>query len=96
MKRLLSLLLLGTMLVSTLSGCSDRTALNHDNPITLTIWHVYGSQTNSPLNDLIDEFNTTTGQDTGVLVKVAMVTDSTKIDDTLSESIADAPGGGVA
>ncbi len=92
MKRLLTLLLLGTMLVSTLTGCGSKTTLDPDNPVTLTIWHVYGSQTNSPLNDLIDEFNSTTGKDTGVLVKVVMVTDSTKIDDTLSESIANIPG----
>ncbi len=31
-------------------------------PITLTIWHVYGGQTDSPLNDLIDEFNGTEGK----------------------------------
>lgn len=92
MKRLLTLLLLGTMLVSTLTGCGSKTTLDPNDPVTLTIWHVYGSQTNSPLNDLIDEFNTTIGKDTGVLVNVDMVTDSTKIDDALNESIADIPG----
>ena len=25
------------------------------------MWHVYGSQTNSPLNDAVDEFNQTVG-----------------------------------
>lgn len=92
MKRLLTILLLGTMLVSTLTGCGSKSTLDPDNPVTLTIWHVYGSQTNSPLNDLINQFNTTTGKDTGVLVQVTMVTDSAKIDDTLSDAIADIPG----
>lgn len=29
--------------------------------MTVTIWHVYGGETESPLNDLIDTFNDTIG-----------------------------------
>lgn len=28
----------------------------------MTIWHVYGGETESPLNDLIDTFNETVGR----------------------------------
>lgn len=32
-------------------------------PVTVTIWHVYGGETESPLNDLIDTFNDTVGHE---------------------------------
>ena len=41
--------------VVTLTGCG--TVITKADPVTLTLWHVYGEQTDSPLNDLVDEFN---------------------------------------
>lgn len=92
MKKFFSLLLSGALLLTTLTGCSGKTKLNPNEPVTLTMWHVYGSQTSSPLNDVIDEFNNTTGKDKGVLVKVTMVTDSGKIDDALTATLTGEPG----
>ena len=41
-------------LVLLVAGCGDNTSkLNPNNPVTLNMWHVYGSQTKSPLNDAI-------------------------------------------
>lgn len=45
-----------------LTGCSSGAKSSSD-PVTLTIWHVFGAQTDSPLNDLIDEFNSTVGKE---------------------------------
>ena len=42
-------------ILSTMAGCGK--SQSRKEPITLTIWHVYGGQTDSPLNDLIDEFS---------------------------------------
>lgn len=92
MKKLFILFLTAVLLISAMSGCSNDTALNSDDPVTLTMWHVYGSQTSSPLNDIINEFNNTTGKDSGILIKVTMVTDSDKIDEALTSTIADEPG----
>lgn len=47
-------------ILSTMAGCGK--SQSRKEPITLTIWHVYGGQTDSPLNDLIDEFNGTEGK----------------------------------
>lgn len=44
------------------AGCSN-TSKKEETPTTITVWHVYGGQTNSPLNDLIDEFNQTVGKE---------------------------------
>lgn len=70
MKKLFLLFLFCFALV--LAGCGDKNSkLNPDNPVTLTMWHVYGSQTKSPLNDAIARFNETEGKQKGVIVKVA-------------------------
>ena len=44
--------LTGACLVMLLGGCGKK----EKEPVTVTLWHVYGGQTESPLNDLIDEF----------------------------------------
>ncbi len=80
------------MLSLLMSACSNPTHLDPANPVTLNIWHVYGSQTTSPLNDAIYNFNNTVGKEKGVVVKVEMVTDSGKIDDALNAAIDKEPG----
>ena len=76
-----------------LTGCSDNSSkLNPNNPVTLNIWHVYGSQTKSPLNDAIQRFNETEGKRTGVIVKVASVSNSSAIDKALVASATKQPG----
>ena len=92
MKKILSILLGLVMLVSCLGGCSDRERPSPDTPVTLTMWHVYGSQTESPLNNLIDEFNRTVGRENGVTIHVVSVTSSSAIDKALKASADGEPG----
>ena len=61
-------------------------------PVTLTIWHVYGNQTNSPFNDTIEKFNASEGKAKGVIVKVASVSSSNVIDKALFASAKQEPG----
>jgi len=61
-------------------------------PVTLTLWHVYGSQTKSPLNSVIDEFNRSLGSEYGITVNVVSVTSSSAIDRALSASANGEPG----
>ena len=76
-----------------LTGCGDNSSkLNPNNPVTLNIWHVYGSQTKSPLNDAIQRFNETEGKQRGVIVKVVSVSNSSAIDKALLASAAKEPG----
>ena len=86
MKKILSIILTFAITAVCLSGCSDKTKPDADNPVTLTMWHVYGSQTKSPLNDAIDQFNDTVGRENGVTVNVVSVTSSSAIDKALSAS----------
>lgn len=90
MLKLLMMLILGIFIIS---GCgSNKDELSADNPVTLTMWHVYGNSTRSPLNNLIDKFNATEGKEQGVAIRVVSVSTSSKIDKVLLSSIANEPG----
>lgn len=92
MKKIISIILTFVITAVCFSGCSDKTKTDADNPVTLTMWHVYGSQTKSPLNDAIDEFNNTVGRENGITVNVVSVTSSSAIDKALSASANGEPG----
>lgn len=88
MKRVISLLLCVVMALSLLTGCGAK----NDETVTLSIWHVYGSQTESPLNDVIDEFNATVGQEQHIFINVTSVTDSGDIDEMITAALEKQPG----
>ncbi|MBE6852950.1 MAG: extracellular solute-binding protein [Ruminococcus sp.] len=92
MKRIASILLTFAIIAACLSGCSDKNRPDTDNPVTLTMWHVYGSQTKSPLNDTIDRFNDTIGRENGITINVVSVTSSSAIDKALAASANGEPG----
>jgi len=92
MKKTLSFLLTSIILLLSLVGCSQKSKLNPDNPVTLTMWHVYGSQTESPLNDSINEFNSTAGKEKGIIINVVSVSSSSAIDEALTASAKSSPG----
>ncbi len=48
-------LLLLCLVTAFSSGCGSKASLDPAKPVTLTIWHVYGNQTNSPFNDTIEK-----------------------------------------
>lgn len=89
----IAILLSFVILMTCFSGCGQgSTALSPENPVTLTMWHVYGSQTKSPLNDVISEFNQTVGKEKGITINVESVTSSSAIDKALSASANGEPG----
>lgn len=82
------LMALAWMLVLTACGTNRR----QKEPVTLTIWHVYGGQTDSPLNDMIDEFNQTIGKEEGIYVQVASVTNTNTIHEDVLAAANQDPG----
>ena len=93
MKRIIAVLLTLVFSVSLLSACRNKKEITDpDNPVTLTMWHVYGSQTKSPLNVAIDKFNSTVGKEKGIIINVVSVTSSSAIDKALSDAANDEPG----
>lgn len=89
MKRLFSLVLLAALL---LTGCTSHAALSPANPVTLTLWHVYGEQAAAPMNPLVEQFNATVGQEKGITIVVTNVTSSSKISGQLKDARDGVPG----
>ncbi len=92
MKKVLSTLLCGILLLLCLVGCGESTKLDSASPVTLSIWHVYGNQSESPFNDTIKQFNNTVGKEKGVYVSVIAIIDSDSMDGALADAASGAPG----
>ncbi|MBR6789779.1 MAG: extracellular solute-binding protein, partial [Oscillospiraceae bacterium] len=74
------------------SACSAAGTMADKQPVTIDIWHVYGAQTDSPLNDLIAEFNETEGAKQGIRVEVTMVSNNKNIHKDIIASANGDPG----
>ena len=92
MKKMLYFFLAGLMLCLELAGCADKPKLDPDNPVTLTMWHVYGEQADSPMNRLIEEFNKTTGAEKGIIINVTMMSNASRIGPKLLGARNEMPG----
>ncbi|MBE5946679.1 MAG: carbohydrate ABC transporter substrate-binding protein [Lachnospiraceae bacterium] len=92
MKKIITIFLSIILMTTSLSGCSHTKKPSPENPVTLTLWHVYGSQTTSPLNNIIDEFNKTVGKENGITINIVSVTSSSAIDSALAASANNEPG----
>lgn len=83
MKKITALLLAVMLLPMLLSACREKTTLDPDDPVTLTMWHVYGEQADSPMNKLVDEFNRTTGKERGIVINVTLMSSTAQIGEKL-------------
>jgi len=92
MKKFLTSVLTFILIVSCMSGCTSKSELKANDPVTLTMWHVYGEQADSPMNRLIDDFNKTVGKERGVIIDVTMMSNSYQIGNKLLEAQANNPG----
>ena len=70
--------LLAALMIFSLTGC-EKSLLDKDNPVTLTFWHVYGEQSGSPMDELVDEFNRTVGAEKGVRVTITATSSASQI-----------------
>lgn len=93
--RLRLFLLPAVVLLSTLLlvGCREA-GLDPDKPVSLSFWHVYGALTDSPMNRLVEEFNSTVGGEKGVVVNVTLLSNSTAMHFPLVAAGKREPGAG--
>lgn len=90
-RKLFLLLLIFSISICCLSGCK-KSELDKNKPVTLTMWHVYGEQADSPMNRLIDEFNETVGMEKGIIVNVTAMSNASKIGEKLLDAHNKIPG----
>ena len=88
-KKLISLGVVLCLILASFTGCG---ASKSTQTTTITIWHVYGEQSDSPLNDMIIEFNNTVGIQKGIAVKAMKVSDTNTIHEAVLKSDEGGPG----
>ena len=88
-KKLISLGVVLCLILASFTGCG---ASKSTQTTTITIWHVYGEQSDSPLNDMITEFNNTVGIQKGIAVKAMKVSDTNTIHEAVLKSDEGGPG----
>ena len=88
MRKRLALCLLALALLS-MTGCGRKKTAD---PLTVTLWHVYGGEVDSPLNGLIEQFNSTIGAEQNIRVKVELVSNSGSIHKSVLAAANNDPG----
>ena len=91
MKRFLAVVL-GLLTLFSLAGCSDKSPLDPNDPVTLTMWHNYGGEMQNTMDVLIERFNATVGREQGIIVKVEAVSSSADLNKSLVMIANDDPG----
>ncbi len=82
-------IVIAMMLATTFTffACDKTNSLlNPKKPTTLTMWHVYGEQVNSPMNDIIEQFNSTVGKDKGIIINVTLMSNASQIGKKLKDA----------
>lgn len=51
-------------------GCSSKSYLDPDNPVTVKLWNYYTGKQLESFNALVSQFNTTVGKEKGIIVEV--------------------------
>ena len=89
-KKIVSLFIVITMTLAisfTFFACNkNSTLLDPKKPTTLTMWHVYGEQVNSPMNDFIEQFNATVGKEKGIIINVTLMSNASQIGKKLKDA----------
>jgi multiple sugar transport system substrate-binding protein len=74
-----------------LPGCASG-GLDPKNPITLTMWHNLGGESQKGIDALLDEFNSTAGMESGIIINVTAVTSGAELAETLTMIANGDPG----
>lgn len=89
MKKIVIYVIIFTIL---LAGCKSNDVLNVKKPVTINLWHNYGSLMKDTMDNLIDEFNDTVGKEKGIIINVTSLTGSATIHEKLKMVVNDEPG----
>ena len=82
---------IGTLLTFLVTSCGGI-KLDPNSPVTITMWHNFGGQMQSVMDELIDQFNSTIGRKKGVIVSVTSISASKDIQEKLLMIAAGDPG----
>lgn len=78
--------------LAAFTGCGNKSPLNPNKPVIITLWHNYGGQMEKSMNDLVDEFNSTTGTEKGIVVNITSISSSSALYEKIVSSADGNPG----
>ncbi|HCM17071.1 MAG TPA: ABC transporter substrate-binding protein, partial [Firmicutes bacterium] len=90
-KNKLIMMTLGIIVLLSLCGCG-RGKLDPKNPVTITMWHNYGGQMQSAMDELVEEFNSSIGRQKGIIISITSISASKDIQEKLFMIAAGDPG----
>lgn len=66
--------------------------LHGKNTVTLTLWHNYGGQMKETMDEMIEEFNGTVGEEEGVFISVTSISGTSSLEEKLTMAANGDPG----
>lgn len=90
-RRMLTIIIGMLLMVVLVVACRKKTS-DSKKSITLTMWHVYEEQADSPMNRLIQEFNDTAGKEKGIIINVTLMSNASQIGEKLLAARDNKPG----
>lgn len=91
-KHLFLLIILMVSIVPLWVGCGSLEMKHPSQPVTLDLWHNYGGQLKNTMDEMIDEFNETTGAEQGIIINVTSISGSATIHEKLTMAANGDPG----
>lgn len=91
-KHLFLLVVLMTITIPIWIGCGESVKLDPSHPVTLNLWHNYGGQLKDTMDEMIDEFNETTGAEQGIMINVTSISGSATLHEKLTMAANGDPG----
>lgn len=88
--RIVILILLCTILA--IPGCSGKNSFDPRSPVIITLWHNYGGQMEKSMNDLVEEFNRTVGNEQGIIINITSVSSSSALYEKIVAAAEGNPG----
>ncbi len=96
-KKIIALVLAMALFTLGLSGCSAQQStkqvkLDPSNPVSIKVWHYYNGAQQSTFDQLVAEFNSTTGKEKGINVQAYTLGSISDLEAAMDESQAGAVG----
>ncbi len=91
-KREIYFVVLIIIFIVMLAGCKNTVHIDPDKPVTVTLWHNYGGQLKNTMDEMVDQFNETTGAKQGIIINVTSISGNATLHDKLTMAANSDPG----
>lgn len=95
MKSKLGVTLLCIFVLCMFSGCGSKNyekLLNRETPVTITVWHYYNGIQQTQFDEMVTEFNNTTGSEKGIFVEAYSKNSVNELSESVLASADKDPG----